>query len=588
MNDSSDDSIPPAAKSSLKQKTSTDRPIKKNSVEDENSNTEQIVFEVAKDKDSEENQVEDLPMRQITRGEKQCCNAGFYFKVILIAFIFAVCTAAGLYFYFTHEITELQNDLDELEEESNLIITSCDELMNMESSTKAFKLFTDIDCITNDPFIPIEQFSGILDGDSHKISNLNIICEESTNCGLFGEITSQGRILNLDIDTVKITSLRDCYTSVSHEYFPTGLIGRNEGSIENVTILNAEITSVCLTGLMAGLNNGEIENCSVDGILTSTLPEGKVMSLFSVGLFVGKTEDQSLIRDCSSSGKLILGEGTSVKNHNFGGFLGENEGRTENCSSAVTIESENLENLLAEDVGGFVGENQEFAEIKNCSSTGDVMGYSRVGGLCGKASFDSKIELSSSSGTVKGSKLVGGLIGWNLGNAHQSSSTSDVSYHAVGSTSEEVIFGGLVGQNEGEINQCFSKNQITGNTKVGGGIGENINTGSIKNSYYLNMDSGESITGSEDCAGFVVQNEGTIENCYTMSEIDCGDEYACLVGEGTGAVTSSFYAKENCALDSIGGLDQTDFSSQDNFPDWDSEIWDWTDEYPILSWENPL
>jgi hypothetical protein len=109
---------------------------------------------------------------------------------------------------------------------------------------------------------------------------------------------------------------------------------------------------------------------------------------------------------------------------------------------------------------------------------------------------------------ITGNTNVGGLVGENYnGNISNSYSTGNV-------TGEQEV-GGLVGENNnGNISNSYSTGNVTGELGyVGGLVGENYNDGNISNSYSTGNVTAEAYVG-----GLVGYNDGTVSNSYWDTE----------------------------------------------------------------------
>lgn len=234
-------------------------------------------------------------------------------------------------------------------------------------------LSADFDCV-------IPGFSGIFEGNGHKISNLQITSDGSET-GLFRCVREGARVCNL---------------SVSGRIQPGGSQNR--------------------VGILAGVNYGTIRNCSVSGSVSG---DGEV------GGLVGVNEASGEIRQCSSSAS-VMGD------HKAGGICGENLGTLNNCLNSGNINiynrevtydledlnRENLENINSmsniaahTDTGGIAGYSE--GKIYYCSNTGTV-GYQHVGyntgGIVGRL-HQGYVQNCTNEGQVYGRKDAGGIVG---------------------------------------------------------------------------------------------------------------------------------------------------------------------------------
>jgi hypothetical protein len=171
-----------------------------------------------------------------------------------------------------------------------------------------------------------KPFTGVFDGNKHKVWNFTWSSTGRNYIGLFGWVGSGGQIKNLGMENVNVNTV-------------------NGG---------------CVGGLV-GLNWGTITNCYSTGSVSGTI---------SVGGLVGETNFESMITNSYSAGS-VTGNYNSV-----GGLVGGNEGTITNCYSTGSVSG------TYDAVGGLVGENYK-GTITNCYATGNVSGKDYVGGLVG-------------------------------------------------------------------------------------------------------------------------------------------------------------------------------------------------------------
>ena len=279
---------------------------------------------------------------------------------------------------------------------------------------------------TNRPLA--ETFKGELHGNGATVTITGGIQ------GLFNEIDTDGKVLNVDIEvngTISVSKVDD--------------------SVANV-------------GAVAGTNNGTIQNCDVTG---STIQGDNYND--NVGGIVG--DNYGTIQGCSAAVTVKDGKNT-------GGIAGSNKGTITNCCSTGTVTSDNSNR----NTGGVVGSN-EGATITACYSTGDITSSgeysSNTGGVAGTNMYKSdsgegQIIACYSTGKVSGT-TVGGVVGWN-----STSSAVIACYHADGEVSGSFA-GGVVGQNgspelSGQITACYWEN----NQEQGTGSGSTAGTAKVE------------------------------------------------------------------------------------------------------------
>ncbi len=224
------------------------------------------------------------------------------------------------------------------------------------SRDKYVKLMNDIELRENRGLC-IPSFGGIFDGAGYSVTNLRVDGPGSAR-GLFRYIQETGRVKNLSV----------------------------EGSV------TAEGSQNRMGGI-AGVNYGQIINCSFSGRVTGDS---------EVGGIAGVNEEGGEIRRCQS-GALVTG------NHSTGGIVGNNHGILNNCSNSGSVNTHStevtyeLEDITAED-------------LEDWNSTSRVAVHTDTGGIAGLS--DGKIYYCTNSGTV-GYQHVGYNVGGIAGRLHQ-------------------------------------------------------------------------------------------------------------------------------------------------------------------------
>ncbi len=183
-----------------------------------------------------------------------------------------------------------------------------------------------------------------------------------------------------------------------------GYIGR-DGTVMNVTLKGVQITSdisLGYAGGVAGNSDGNIENCSVSGSVSSSYSAGGV-----VGAQVGGS-----ITECSSS--------ATVKGMvNVGGIAGETNSVASltGCYATgdVSVENDGTDNYYC--AGGVVGLNGS-STLTACYATGSVTGSGSgtiyVGGVTGENTDGTLIACYHAKGTVScPAGTTGGVAGRN-------------------------------------------------------------------------------------------------------------------------------------------------------------------------------
>ena len=163
--------------------------------------------------------------------------------------------------------------------------------------------------------------------------------------------------------------------------------------VKNLTITHATARGGQGIGILAGHNRGQIVNCHVSGMISST-------GSSQIGGLVGVNYG-GIITDCSAD--VAVAGYTQV-----GGLVGshQNGGLVDRCYAIVAITARN-------DVGGLIGEVRE-ATVQRCYASGVLGGDDRVGGLVG-VNNTGILSNCYSTTLLSGADDTGGLVGTNGG-----------------------------------------------------------------------------------------------------------------------------------------------------------------------------
>ena len=237
---------------------------------------------------------------------------------------------------------------------------------------------------------PIESFNATFNGNGYTISNLRIKRSDDIGVGLF--FATSGRIDNLGLVNVDISGrsnvggLAGTNSNTIMNSYATGTVSGSAavGGLVGTNGTNATIMSSCATAAVSGLRGNQI------------------------GGLVGRSNANSTITNSCATGTV---SGTSRR---VGGLVGWNDGSITNSYATGSVSGS------GNSVGGLVGFNFR-AKITNSYATGDVIGgdsSSNVGGLVGDTLGDSPmannyaITNSYATGSVLGGNSdIGGLIG---------------------------------------------------------------------------------------------------------------------------------------------------------------------------------
>ncbi len=445
------------------------------------------------------------------------------------------------------------------------------------------------------------EFSGLFDGNFHKISNLKI--DGQDYCGLFGYIEKTAIIRNLGLENIDITcsgcyagglvgyccakgdsntvSISNCYATglISGDNGTGGLVGycctnsdRSAVSISNCyatelisgdndtgglvgycyTRYNSSviISNCYATGqVTGGVAGGLVGYCRIyneSGVISigSCYATGQVTGSYTGGLvggcFINESSSVFSISNCYATGQ--------VTGYSAGGLAGDCSCGANNVVSITDSYATGQVTGGGGVAGGLVGNVSVYdlivASISNCYATGSVTGTGgHVGGLVG--CNNGEISNCHASGSITGEGwYTGGLVGQNIGSVNLCYATGSV-------TGTGGHVGGLVGCNNGEISNCHASGSITGEGWYTGGlVGQNI--GSVNLCYATG-----SVTG-ESCLGGLVgynDHDSIVSSCYAIGSVTAiGDDSGGLVGVNSGAISNSFSTGSVTGDEKIGGL----------------------------------
>jgi hypothetical protein len=278
---------------------------------------------------------------------------------------------------------------------------------------------------SEDPKLEL-AFTGVFDGNGHKISNVTISAPTQAGVGLFGCVAGEdGVVKNLVVENVTVTG----YMLVG------GVIGYGASTtaVEDITLRGANtITGTVMAGGIVGGGFCEIKNCRA--IANVTL-QGEGAS--NAGVLAGGMEDGSII-DCTVTGGSITAPAGS---NGIGGLASCALGVPEVKDCTV----QNVTITVGENcfmIGGLLGHAGTYSPdaptaINNCKVTNVTINAptnaERIGGIVGSgfyysvyASYPKRgtpnaftVSNSTSSGSITGgcTDLVGKIAGYIYDNS---------------------------------------------------------------------------------------------------------------------------------------------------------------------------
>jgi hypothetical protein len=384
-------------------------------------------------------------------------------------------------------------------------------------------------------------FAGSFDGQGHEIVDLFIDRPDGHYVGLFSTVDEEGVIENVGVVNANVTG----------EYGVGGLAGFNGGTVSN-SYSTASVTGEEYVGGLAGDSTGTMSNCYFIGSVTGYEDVGGLMgynngpvsnsfynydevlingeNIITVGALLPDDFNEWLANDkfLNVNERLSQEDGYYVVNNisDFKELLAFGQNAT------LKFRLKNDLDLAAEPglyipylAGEFDGNGHE---ISNLSFDFDFV--SNVGLFGYIASSGKVIGVGVDNINVTGTSFVGGLAGYSAGivsNSHAIGSvTGDVS-----GTGNKQCFGGLVGCNaKGTVSNCYAAANVTGDLWAGGLMGLN-KEGAVSNSY-----STGSVNGNLNVGGLVGENYGTVSNSYSTADVTGEYGVGGLAGGNYGAV----------------------------------------------------
>ena len=390
-------------------------------------------------------------------------------------------------------------------EDSPYPISSAEELLALNSAealAKYYKIVGVID-LKGKPISPLGELTGgIIGTKGSRIIGINIAGDVDGNAGLFTKIAPEAYVKNV------------------------GLAGAINYSGEGQNV-----------GLLAGINNGTIENCSVE--------LGKSEIRMSANSFVGG----------------LVGT-NNAKITNIIEFDKSNFSLMRHVAEFFVEGADDVEVL----VGGVVGKN---------SLSGTILRQIHAVSLYGFNGYTANVNMRTTK-----TAATGAIVGINEGGC--------LSLASCGKIVGEKNVGGYVGQNTGRIGleddtenlaRSFSNTFVRGTQGVGGFVGDMaggtiISSGVEIYEQATYLESEKYIAyATGHVGGFVgVAYAGNISECYVASFRTGTDILVCMdsdsaiskagsfVGNLTGATIATCFSNIKASKLSLGGIDDTIYS----------------------------
>jgi hypothetical protein len=267
-------------------------------------------------------------------------------------------------------------------------------------------------------------FSGIFDGNSHTISNINCSVGYGIGIGLFG--FSTGTVKNLTVNNAHVSGGGDSMAAGA-------VVGYNAGgTINRVTLKGENSVSAtnCIGGICGGnefgvITNSVVENCVVYVTGDNDFSDGRIIQhdIAEVGGLIVGGGFGGTVDNCTANGTVIALGNEPVGLGGIGGCLQQMESISGNTAT-VTIEARNGHAIGG--LAGYAGNGDDGSHnigdpcvIKDntVNVTINSSGATHVGGLVGTGLYyfgmegRFTIEDCSVTGTINGAVTPGTVAG---------------------------------------------------------------------------------------------------------------------------------------------------------------------------------
>lgn len=368
---------------------------------------------------------------------------------------------------------------------------------------------------------------GIAGVNAGAISNASASDAVTAADGTGGALSTAGGIAGINKDGAKISdSSSDSAVNASagSTYALGGVAGVNSGTLSNVYSLGVttgiyEVGSHNTAigtqysdnvGGIAGRNSGTISEAYNESIVSGRNNVGGILGVNTAAAAEG---EESPVQNVSNAAR-VTGEAASGDTSDYvGGLVGSNSG-------SITNGRNNGKITGSQYVGGLVGNNASGSTLSNLvnDEAASITGDNYVGGIAGRnyGTISANDKGLVNRGSITGQMYVGGVAGSNEASGIIENTISSIALH-VKTDAKDVAeggdlpqyFGGVVGQNSGIIDGTTNESSVDvaadGATMVGGIIGENTSTGTLKGTIAnTGLVSGESKVG-----GIIGSNQNT-------------------------------------------------------------------------------
>lgn len=442
-----------------------------------------------------------------------------------------------------------------------------------QNPTETFRLLNDVDMRTE--FVaPIEDFTGILDGNGYKLYNFMLKIDSSLGAfGLFNK--NGGTIRNLTLDQVTCSVSTSSTMSGENDYIGI-FVAQNYGTLNNCHVISPMFKVVTTNidahrhftahiGALAGVNYGTINQCSSSITFVSEIKTQNNWGYINSSMYTYSTI-------------------------NIGGLVGINDATI--SASSSNLNASCVANAIGNrngspghnrlNIGGLVGVNNSGDTIAqsyaiatidaSARDASDGRGYGYIGAFVGVN--NGTIRESYSMGGVTAFLNNEGYLGGFVGYVGASGSVFDCYTNATVYSTRTIDAGGFVGKLAGTVQKCYSTGEvnITSGTSVGGFVGTITSSGVANNSFTTSH-----VNANATNAGFFRANSsggtGITVNCYYSAS-------ATVLHKGTALERAE---EDGAKREYLSLITSQDFLQNKMY--FYPEYWIYTVDVPVLKWE---
>ena len=294
---------------------------------------------------------------------------------------------AGEEYTYTVSLAAAEDPGYTIEGDGSYTVTTADGLKNVaklvnEEGKTDINITLDTDLTLTGEWTPIgtesQPYTGTFNGKDKTITGLTVNQEGTNYVGLIGYLGSGGKVQNVVLEGVQITS-------DNSSGYAGGVAGDSWGTIENCSVSGSVSGTTFVGGVVGSQWGGSITGCN-----SSATVKGVIFA----GGIAGETNSGASLTGCYATGDVTV-ENDGTNNSHAGGVVGYNGGCTLTaCYATGSVTGSGSGTIY---VGGVTGSNNLGILTACYHAKGDVSGPTgTTGGVAGR--------------NFKGSMSGGGII----------------------------------------------------------------------------------------------------------------------------------------------------------------------------------